>query len=262
MLNYREVGDYSITRVIEDLPITDFNVGVASAISSYSRMKLWSLINDIEKKGGQVYMCDTDSVITNFKLNDHDDMMQKYMWDGCGEDLGSLKNEADDFITKYEKKAQVSEEDSQLGQIKQAEGGMISFDELILGGCKFYALRTNATSLCKEITIAKCKGYKKYKGDSFTFEDFEQLSKGGIKKQRLFHCPQEEKFGYSYIQGNNLSEGGFKTQKQVQFRCPKQNHVGDGYDFAMTTPKVEKKFGFSYTKGQINCTGLITPFCY
>jgi len=262
LLNYREVGDYSITRVIEDLPITDFNVGVASAISSYSRMKLWSLINDIEKKGGQVYMCDTDSVITNFKLNDHDDMMQKYMWDGCGEDLGSLKNEADDFINKYEKKALVSKEDSQLGLIKQAEDGMISFDELILGGCKFYALRKNATSLCKEITIAKCKGYKKSKGDSFTFEDFEQLSKGGIKKHRLFHCPQEDKFGYEYIKGKDLSEGGFKTQKQVQFRCPKQNHVGDGYDFAMTTPKVEKKFGFSYTKGKISSTGSITPFFY
>ena len=67
LLNYREVGKYSLTRVIEDLPITDINVGVASAISSYSRMKLWSLINDIESKGGKVYMCDTDSVITNLK---------------------------------------------------------------------------------------------------------------------------------------------------------------------------------------------------
>jgi hypothetical protein len=139
---------------------------------------------------------------------------------------------------------------------------MISFDELILGGCKFYALRKNATSLCKDINIAKCKGYKKSKGDSFTFEDFEQLSKGGIKKQRLFHCPQEEKFGYSYIPGNDLSEGGFKTQKQVQFRCPKQNHVGDGKDFAMTTPKIKNKFGFSYTKGVISSNGSITPFYY
>jgi len=72
---------------------------------------------------------------------------------------------------------------------------MISFDELILGGCKFYALRKNATSLCKEITIAKCKGYKKSKGDSFTFEDFEQLSKGGIKKHRLFHCRKKISLG-------------------------------------------------------------------
>ena len=36
-LNYNEIGDYSIMRVEKDLPVTDFNVGVASAISSYSR---------------------------------------------------------------------------------------------------------------------------------------------------------------------------------------------------------------------------------
>jgi hypothetical protein len=36
---------------------------------------------------------------------------------------------------------------------------MIPFDDLILGGCKFYTLRKKG---CKNI-IAKCKGYKKGK---------------------------------------------------------------------------------------------------
>jgi hypothetical protein len=262
LLNYREVGKYSITRVVEDLPITDFNVGVASAISSFSRMKLWSLINDIESNGGKVYMCDTDSVITNLKLNDHADLMQKYMWDGCGEALGALKNEADDYIKKYEKKSKIPACDSKLGQIKEAEGGMISFDKLILGGCKFYALTKNKTDITKEIAIAKCKGFKQSKSETLTYQDFENLSKVGITKQRLFHSPHEEKFGFSYIKDDPLSEGGFRTQKQVQFRCPKQNHVGDGKDFAMTTPQVEKRFGFSYTNGTINADGSITPFYY
>jgi hypothetical protein len=68
-LNYNEIGDYSIMRVEKDLPVTDFNVGVASAISSYSRCRLWSLINDIESKGKQIFMCDTDSVITDCDLS-------------------------------------------------------------------------------------------------------------------------------------------------------------------------------------------------
>jgi len=55
--------------VEKDLPVTDFNVGVASAISSYSRCRLWSLINDIESKGKQIFMCDTDSVITDCDLS-------------------------------------------------------------------------------------------------------------------------------------------------------------------------------------------------
>ena len=61
---------YSVARVLKDLPIKDFNVGVASAISSYSRCRLWSLIDGIESKGKRVFMCDTDSVITDAKLND------------------------------------------------------------------------------------------------------------------------------------------------------------------------------------------------
>ena len=97
-MNYTEIGKYGIARVLKDLPIKDFNVGVASAISSYSRCRLWSLIDGIESKGKQVFMCDTDSVITDAKLNDYPDLMEEFMWDGCGDALGSLKNEADDHL--------------------------------------------------------------------------------------------------------------------------------------------------------------------
>ena len=62
-LNYTEIGKYGVARVLKDLPIKDFNVGVASAISSYSRCRLWSLIDGIESNGKRVFMCDTDSVI-------------------------------------------------------------------------------------------------------------------------------------------------------------------------------------------------------
>ena len=80
-------------RVLADIPVTDFNVGVASAISSYSRCRLWSLIDDIESKGKKVFMCDTDSVITDLNISEFPDLMYEYMWDGCGNELGSLKNE-------------------------------------------------------------------------------------------------------------------------------------------------------------------------
>ena len=213
-LNYNEIGDYSIMRVEKDLPVTDFNVGVASAISSYSRCRLWSLINDIESKGKQVFMCDTDSVITDCDLSEYPDLMSAYMWDGCGDDLGSLKNEADDFL-----------KDNGLAVRPQ---GMEHFDELILGGCKFYALRKDGCA--KEIT--KCKGYKKGKdGSDLSFEDFEFMAGGGVKSQR-----------------------------QVQFLCPKMNHVSMDEKFAVRTRMVPKKFKFAYTKGHIADDGNITPF--
>jgi len=211
-MNYNEIGKYSIMRVLEDLPIKDFNVGVASAISSYSRCRLWSLIKGIESKGRRVYMCDTDSVITDIKLNDFPDLMEEYMWDGCGDDLGSLKNEADDHLKK---KGKMSPQE--ISKVREAEGGMIAFDECILGGCKFYALRKAG---CKE-DITKCKGFKKSKGEDLTFEDFEDLAGGGDPKK----------------------------QKQLQFLCPKRNHVSANEKFAMRTPYVTKKFKFVYNKG-------------
>ena len=219
-----ENGKYSIIRALEDLPTTDHNVAIASAISSYSRCRLWDLIDDVESKGKKVYMCDTDSVITNIKLNDYPDLMAKYMWDGCGDDLGSLKNEADDHL-----KDEGWSKDS-INRLKEEDGNMIHFDGLILGGCKFYSLRIDG---CKD--IAKCKGYKKGKdGSDLTFKDFEDMAGGKPK-----------------------------DQKQIQFRCPLQNHVSDDEQFAIRTMLVEKWFKFTYNKGLINQdTGVITPYLH
>ena len=61
--------------------------------------------------------------------------MYEFMWDGCGDDLGSLKNEADDFLKDEERTK------GKINWLKDEIGGMIYFDELILGGCKFYTLR-------------------------------------------------------------------------------------------------------------------------
>ena len=221
-LNYNEIGDYSIMRVEADLPVADFNVGVASAISSYSRCRLWSLIDAVESKGKNVFMCDTDSVITDCDLSQYPDLMSEFMWDGCGDDLGSLKNEADDFL----KDEGLTKDD--IKWLREETEGMIHFDDLILGGCKFYTLRKEG---CKNI-IAKCKGYKTGKdGSDLSFEDFEYMDGGGVK-----------------------------DQKQVQFLCPKMNHVSMDEKFALRTPHIYKKFRFAYTKGNVADDGSITSF--
>ena len=70
--------------------------------------------------------------------------------------------------------------------------------------------------------IAKLKGFKKSKGEELAFEDFEMMAGGGEK-----------------------------TQKQVQFLCPKMNHLSVDENFSMRTPKVTKKFRFLYNKGVV-----------
>ena len=233
-------------RVLADLPVSDFNVGVASAISSYSRCRLWSLINDIESKGKKVFMCDTDSVITDINISEHLDLMSEYMWDGCGDALGSLKNEADEFM---EEKAGLTKDD--VKWLKEESGGMIHFDDLILGGCKFYTLRRDG---CKKI-IAKCKGFKKGKdGSDLTYKDFESMA-GDKVSVHIYYNDDGSIDKIDTLVGTH-------AQKQVQFLCPKNHHISLTENFAMRTPYVEKKFKFCYNKGDIADDGSITPLYF
>ena len=48
-----------------------------------------------------------------------------------------------------------------------------------------------------------------------------------------------------------MANKGVKTQKQVQFLCPKLNHLSVDEKFSMRTPKVTKKFRFLYNKGVV-----------
>ena len=100
LLNESDVGNYTILRVLNDLEIKDFNVGIASAISSYGRIRLTNLIHDIEDMNYKVYMNDTDSIVSDCNISKYPDLMQNYMWDGVGDELGALKNEADELIEK------------------------------------------------------------------------------------------------------------------------------------------------------------------
>ena len=57
-----------------------------------------------------------------------------------------------------------------------------------------------------------------------------------------------------------MAVGGVKTQNQVQFLCPKMNHLSVDEKFSMRTPKVTKKFRFLYNKGVVHDDGTITSF--
>jgi hypothetical protein len=112
---YGVVGDYRHLRVSEDnMSVT--NVSVAAAITSYARIKLWKLLRDIKRGGGNVYYCDTDSVVTDACLErDHREIWTRYnkAERDNGSEMGGLKNE--------------------LGVGESFEGG-------IFVGCKMYSL--------------------------------------------------------------------------------------------------------------------------
>ena len=88
----------------EGLSVTDFNVGIASAIASYARLRLHGLMTAIRKVGGTLIYCDTDSIICDIDLNDYPEIKKEFQWDGNATELGRLKNECNDMVEKKLKK--------------------------------------------------------------------------------------------------------------------------------------------------------------
>jgi hypothetical protein len=144
LVNFKENEDGTLfCRVLKDLKVKDFNVGVASAIASYARLKLHALLTAIKDVGGSISYCDTDSVICDINLNDYPDIKSEFQWDGSGSELGSLKNECDEVVEKQLKKIYPGDKPKQkrvFGQLVQAENGNLSFDTGLIEGCKMYAL--------------------------------------------------------------------------------------------------------------------------
>ena len=226
LINIMEHGDYTFSRVLKDLDVKDFNVGVAASISSYARLKLHKLLTSIRKAGGEIYYCDTDSVICNINLNDYPEIKKQFQWDGNGVELGSLKNEADDYMEKLVKAEGLSPEETEklYNQLLKEENGNFFWDSCIITGCKQYALQKKIKILGveKTIEIVKLKGYSQ-----------------NDKKLK-------------FIDMAKLSQGEETSQEQTQFRCPKSNYVSETDAFKITTKKVTKKFRAVYTKGIVN----------
>jgi hypothetical protein len=261
IINVADYGKYTALRVVKDLDVKTYNVAIASAITSYARMKLWRAINDFEKKGYEVYYCDTDSIITNCKMTEHGDLMHKYCWDGVGDALGTLKNEMIDKLKKHNHKHRDSAEEEYKSAVydvipndvanivwdkveknktvfddviiaKQIEmdGGELCFDKVLCCGCKFYACSKKLYN-GKEILVTKLKGYK---------DDYEPLT---------FH-------DYERIISN---KNEIITQQQKQFQIPKYSYVSETRRFGLKVEVIPKTFKPTYNKGVLNDNGTITP---
>ena len=131
-----EFGDNYFCRYTQDLEECDRNIAIASYICAYARCKLFSLMDGIMEKGYECYYCDTDSVITNCNLEEHQDLMDKFCPDGTGDALGSLKNEISD----------------------KTKGKSDKIDKLIIVGQKQYYWETKLDD-GTVVSDAKWKGY-------------------------------------------------------------------------------------------------------
>lgn len=245
--NWGTIGSKNFVRGTGDIPVEDFNAGISSFISSYSRIKLWELMNNINKRGGKVFYCDTDSVITNYNLRSDKDMMKKYCPDGSGLELGSLKNECLELVENhfYSKYDEITAKEKIHEQLLK-DGGEFCFDSGVILGCKFYALKKKLID-GEEKVILKLKGYnqkadKLYGNTPLTYDKFEKLG-NELKTKGILPVYN---FGISQI--------------QKQWLRPKTNFTSERNHLEIQLKSIAKKFNPIYTKGQVdNETLKINP---
>lgn len=223
LISFGELNeDYQILRVKKDLPIKDVNVSVAAAITSYSRMRTYSIINKIEKLGGKVYYCDTDSIITDFNIKSSEELLDEFQPDRTGDALGSWKNEC---LAKCAKKYKGDKKSILDKQIEL--DGELHFDELRLTGCKAYSV-TKKMHNGDVIEINKLKGFS---GRSYD----------------AMGAPVENHLTPEHY--DTMIDGDTISQIQLQLSCSKTAMIKDGDKFGIKHSLISKKFNATYTKG-------------
>ena len=144
LISEADIGNYTIQRKKKDLPIEDFNVAVASAITSYARMRLFDLIHAIHTEGGRVFYTDTDSIICDVDILNTPHLQKEFMPDKTGDALGSLKNECNEQLEKAMKKAKGKRREALTADYEhhmKHEKGSLYYDKLITYQAKFYSVQ-------------------------------------------------------------------------------------------------------------------------
>lgn len=99
LLDMVEQGNHVMVRRLQDIEGKRCNVSISAWITARSRINMYRVMRKIEQQGGTIYYMDTDSVMTDYKI-EGSCLEEELMGPGLGANLGELKNEA---VAKYKK---------------------------------------------------------------------------------------------------------------------------------------------------------------
>lgn len=257
--NMDNVGKYTLVRTSKPMPVKDFNVAIAAAICSEARIKLHKYMIAIRKFGGNLLYADTDSCICDLDITKYPEIMEEFCWDGNGDDLGSMKNEAVEKLEGYFKKKVMKDNPtydecvdkskikeavkSHMRKQSEADGDNdFYFDKGIIAGCKQYCLhKTTYDGGTIEASAAKGVARK------LCYEDFHHLLYGSkMEEQKKYEeMIKAEKPDWEPPEGFRIYE------RQHQFRSGLISHICGDMNIVKTP--VDKSMRINYLKGK--CDG-------
>ena len=138
---------------------TKRNISIAASISSKARIKLHKLFMEIEKDGGRMLYCDTDSAFAAYKINDQREYVYDKKW---------LKFYKDGFFAAPKSYAIVSDDsaDIKLKGISRKDISFLDLKHKFFNSDKIYfnhqKISSKSTFVLKESLITKTIDFSKY----------------------------------------------------------------------------------------------------
>jgi hypothetical protein len=150
-----DIGEHTIYQIEDEITPNCANVGLAFFIAAYSRTELYKLMYDVEQQNGNIYYCDTDSIVTDLDIAKNKILNKKYIRTNT-KLLGELTNEAAPMVTKLLLKDNIDKKEIN----KFISETTPYFSKLITTANKFYYLKLQFEYKGKTYTdeIKKAKG--------------------------------------------------------------------------------------------------------
>lgn len=253
LIGMSENGKYTTLRVLQDIDVKDTCISIAAAITSYSRLRLWELMDAIEKVGHEIYYCDTDSVISSCNVELYPHLMDEFKRDGTGKKLGSLKDESEELIDKHftkkiRKQHKYKDTEKTLPEHEREIKELIdmqttrSFDSGVIGGLKFYSLQKTM-----------------HNGDKAEINKLKGGSASQLCHDDYIHTGEECMHTFECLNGCVCHT---MHQKALQFKCGVSGYMDTANPYAIRVTTIPKTYRYAYTKGVVQADSvMLKPIC-
>ena len=237
--DFKDVGKSTIIYTEDEIDVKCANIGIAMFVTDYARMELYNLMSKVEKAGGKIYYCDTDSIVTNFKLE--------------GTKLGE------------EFKCKIKGDDMELGDLTnetEERGG--GYSEGIFIGCKSYFLRHESETFNNKAKRYMIKD-KKYLKSEMKFKGFHVKERYNTK---IYDHDNKQ----IHLTGINRENGKYSViPHDYKLMCDGYELNTDNFSFITSCKTLDKKSNIiylknikkakkQYTKAEVLESGECIPF--
>lgn len=244
--SHEKINNYDLYQIKDRMEPYMANLYIAFKICADARTHLYKLMKAVTDKGGLIYYCDTDSIVTNYNIWNDDDISRDFIGTNTGQ-IGEVTNEIELEVIKKSPDKKIMKEYISTNCTKN---NAIGFKEFIVTGNKQYYMGyddvINGVNI--KFDILKCKGInsKNKYNDRDVDEENKRVIYRGISKDGKYKINKTD-----FIM---MGEGYTISTDSMNFKGSFKNNLMKGGGLIKTTaPKDVRQI---YDKGVLNGSSI------